>query len=338
MNWEIVATFDNPVAAEMAKNLLESHGLLAMLADEETVAIAWQLSSAVGGIKLLVPAASLGRAEYLLDHKAAPPVSDEEIAAAVAASPEIAAELAGAAEPFDDTATDREVDRILKATVFAMLFFPIQLYTLVRLWMLRYADPPVRSSDRWKIRLAYALSLPLWFAVTIPSVLLVGHFLDRPGGAGWRNERFGGLGDVALTIDFPGQFVYDLREEQTVLGPAKIRAFGTSVDANHFLATIKSLPKELTPADPQAASLLYVERQFANPGYEFESKEATSIGGYRGTEVVIRFIDGVTRQPRVVRESVVLVDHHIVILSTDVPAEKRDGKDCERFFRSAKIQ
>ena len=47
MNWETVATFDNAVAAEMAKNLLEGHGIQVMVVDEETVAVIWSLSNAV---------------------------------------------------------------------------------------------------------------------------------------------------------------------------------------------------------------------------------------------------------------------------------------------------
>jgi hypothetical protein len=92
MTWETVATFDNAVAAEMAKNLLEGHGLQVMLTDEETVAAAWQLSGAIGGIKLSVPSTSVGRAEYLLDQKA-PPTVDEELAEAIAARPEVAAQI-----------------------------------------------------------------------------------------------------------------------------------------------------------------------------------------------------------------------------------------------------
>ena len=114
MNWETVASFDNAIAAELAKNLLEGHGIRVMVADGETVATDWSLSNAVGGIKLLVLGKDLGRAEFLLEQKTPPPLTDADIADAVAESNESAERLAGPgpAEPFDDTPTDREVDRI----------------------------------------------------------------------------------------------------------------------------------------------------------------------------------------------------------------------------------
>src|SRR4051812_28654865 len=150
MTWETVAAFDNVVAAELAKNLLEDHGLQAMLTDEETVAAAWQLSGAIGGIKLLVPSTSLGRAEYLLDQKALATV-DDELAEAIAAQPEVAAQISSSPEPFDDSPTDRRVDLAFKVSVLGLLFLatqfiapiltmaciPIQLYGLYPLWTVR---------------------------------------------------------------------------------------------------------------------------------------------------------------------------------------------------------
>jgi hypothetical protein len=338
MTWETVATFDNAVAAEMAKNLLEGHGIPVMISDEETVATIWSLSNAVGGIKLRVPAEALGRAEFLLEQKTPPPLTDADIADALAERPETAARLAGPGppEPFDDTPTDREVDRLLKATAIALLFFPLQLYTLARLWMLRYADPPVRASDRWKVRLAYAISLPLWFAVLVPAILLVGYFYDKPTGPYWRNERFG-VGDIALTIDFPDHYGYDLRAEQTVLGPANVRSFGTSLENRHLTVTIMTLDKEWTPNDPPFALQQFVQQQFLRAGAKADSTQATTLGGYPGLEVVARYPDATTRRPLFLREKVILVDRHIVILSAEVPALDSDNPDAARFFKSARI-
>src|SRR5262245_13880553 len=111
MNWETVAAFDNAAQAEMAKNLLEGNGIPVIVADEELCATVWSWSNAVGGIKLRVPVEYLGRAARLLEEQQPPPLTDADIADAVAARPEVAAALAGpgAPEPFDDTTTDREV-------------------------------------------------------------------------------------------------------------------------------------------------------------------------------------------------------------------------------------
>src|SRR5258708_9819308 len=49
-----IATFTNPVEATLAKNRLESAGIKAFLEGQETVAMAWHLTNAFGGIKLQV--------------------------------------------------------------------------------------------------------------------------------------------------------------------------------------------------------------------------------------------------------------------------------------------
>ena len=49
-----VATFGDPVEANLAKNRLESSGVQAFLADEETVNMDWLLGNAIGRIKLQV--------------------------------------------------------------------------------------------------------------------------------------------------------------------------------------------------------------------------------------------------------------------------------------------
>ncbi len=49
-----VATFGDPVEANLAKNYLEASGVQAFLADEETVNMDWALGNAIGRIKLQV--------------------------------------------------------------------------------------------------------------------------------------------------------------------------------------------------------------------------------------------------------------------------------------------
>jgi hypothetical protein len=339
MNWTVAATFDNAVTAEMAKNLLESQGVPVMLSDEETVATAWNLSNAVGGIKLHVPVEALGRAEYLLEHKAAPPRTDEEIADAIAATPEAALAAAGPGpiEPFDDTATDIEVDKVLKATVFALLFFPAQLYTLYRLWMLRYADPPVREKDRWKVRLAYALSLPLWFAVIVPAALILGYFDPGPQGQ-WRNQRFTGIGDAALTIDLPGEYGYGQHDVQTALGPAKNRAFGVNVGNQNYYVQLMNLASKTAPADPAKALKEYVEAKYPGPGFRIASLEPGKLSGHSKVDTVVEYTDGVTERPRIWRETVAIVGPHVVSLAADLPEGERQSRIADRFFRSARIE
>jgi hypothetical protein len=336
MNWEIVATFDNAIAAEMAKNMLESQGVTMFISAGESSTSSLPFGEArrrgLSQFDLFVPAISSDRARFLLDQESLSPPTDESIAEAVAASPEIAAQLAADPEPFDETPTDLEVDRILKATVFAMLFPPLQIYTLARLWRLRRASPPVRSSDRWKIGLAYALSLPLWFVVVVPAVLLVGYFVENSAESGWRSERFAGFGDAALTIDLPGQYRYNLMDEKTVLGPAKLRLFDTSEAGPTLSVSIFELSQGRAPDDAHAALKQFVDNE-ARADYKVRSIAPNAFDGYPSFEV-----ESSSPRERVRRQRYVLIDHHILVLSADARQADRENAAVQRFFSTARLQ
>lgn len=339
MTWETIATFDTAAVAVLAKNMLESHGIRAELSNEETVAMAWSLSNAVGGIALKVLEHNADEAKALLE-RAAQSRLDGESSDAIAENPATAARIAATefADPVEDvTPTDIEVDRVLKATVFGMILLPLQLYTLCRLIQLRWADPPVRASDRWKIRLAYFLTLPLWFAVLIPGILLLG-VLDGAERANWRNERFGGFGDAALTIDFPGQYGYRLSDEQTRFGPTKVREFGVTLGEGHYWVTIKTFPKELTPADPIQAARDFVEDQFDPARFQIESIKRAFVDNSHGLETVVTFVDGVTRKPRVYKQQSVMFGNHLLLIAANLPADHRDSATSRRFFQSIRIR
>ena len=49
-----VASFDNPMYAQMFKNKLESEGIRCCIADAELVTMNWALSNAVGGVKVQI--------------------------------------------------------------------------------------------------------------------------------------------------------------------------------------------------------------------------------------------------------------------------------------------
>ncbi len=61
-----VATFQDSVAADLARNFLEHEGVACVLIDDTTVATDWMLSAAIGGVKLQVAALNAERAEMLL--------------------------------------------------------------------------------------------------------------------------------------------------------------------------------------------------------------------------------------------------------------------------------
>ncbi len=154
-----VAAFQDPVAANLAKNFLESEGIPATIVDEWTVSTLWSVANAIGGIKLQVAAFHLERAEMLLsqaqdDHA---DVDGESPATQTAiATEEIAEELR--AEREDKEPVNQLVDRLFRVLVLGMLFWPLQLYTLWLLLQLMSEPGQVSANRRWKIWVGMLLS------------------------------------------------------------------------------------------------------------------------------------------------------------------------------------
>lgn len=61
-----IATYLYPWEAEIARGLLESEGIQAMVADDNIVRMDWSHSLAVGGVRLMVPLASVEAARAVL--------------------------------------------------------------------------------------------------------------------------------------------------------------------------------------------------------------------------------------------------------------------------------
>lgn len=167
-----VATFTDPVVATMTKNYLENEGIPAILTDETTVATAWMLSNAMGGIKLQVSSYHLERAELLLEHMAgkAQPEDEEPVPECAFATSETARSLRARqqeidedrqAEQIEEAPCNQAVDRLYRATIFGLIFFPLQLYAL---WLLpgalgNFAE--ISADRRWKLGLSILLNIPI---------------------------------------------------------------------------------------------------------------------------------------------------------------------------------
>ncbi len=66
MSLVTLRSYRDPIAAELAKNRLESEGIRAAIFDDHLVAIQWLYSRAVGGVKVKVDEADLARASEVL--------------------------------------------------------------------------------------------------------------------------------------------------------------------------------------------------------------------------------------------------------------------------------
>jgi hypothetical protein len=155
-----VATFHDPLQASMVKNYLDEEGIPSVLMDESTVATDWMLSTAIGGIKLQVAPIHVERAEMLLVKVEAEKEAEEPLPPETAiASQEIAEELQ--AEREDRAPINRLVDRMFRATVFGLIFWPLQAYAFCLLVQLTGEQGRVSDDRRWKVWASVLLSLPI---------------------------------------------------------------------------------------------------------------------------------------------------------------------------------
>jgi hypothetical protein len=161
-----IATYHDPVAAALAKNFLASEEIPAVLFDESTVAVAWQLAGAIGGIKLQVAAIHVERAELLLAQIQAEKLADEDAEALPTtgfASPETVEELQAEAE--DKEPINLLVDRMYRSAVFGLIFWPLQAYVLWQLVEVATMPGKVSTNRRWKVWVSVVLNLPILFVL-----------------------------------------------------------------------------------------------------------------------------------------------------------------------------
>ena len=149
-----VTTFQMPTDASLAKSVLEANGLMAFLADELTVGVAWHLSNALGGIKLQVAEPDVEQAIALLQGRDIASINVEEGFTDVSEIEEYESE-----EPL--SANDKVVNRALRAALFGLIFLPLHLYSLWLLGGLLFSSQRLSYNGRWKAFLAAALDLPM---------------------------------------------------------------------------------------------------------------------------------------------------------------------------------
>jgi Putative prokaryotic signal transducing protein len=168
-----VATFQDSVAAALAKNFLEHEGIPCVLIDDTTVATDWMLSAAIGGVKLQVAALDLERAEMLLvqiqqirDEAEEDEDEDEGPTQSAIATREIAEELQ--AEQADRAPINQLADKVFRTAVFGLLFWPLQLYVLYLLACIYAEEGKVSPERRWKVWAAVLLNMPLMSVIVVP--------------------------------------------------------------------------------------------------------------------------------------------------------------------------
>jgi hypothetical protein len=186
-----IATFGNAVEANLAKNRLETAGIRAFLADADTVDMAWQLTGAVGGIKLQIPVGDEEVALSLLEkpleavsHRASgrPRRKTRKVIKLTAITRDgvrVATEPAPEADEEDDDAffsededdeeeeetseIDQVAERAWRGALIGILFLPIQLYVFGLLLHVIFSREKPSPALRWKVVAAAAINLPILF-------------------------------------------------------------------------------------------------------------------------------------------------------------------------------
>lgn len=175
-----VARFTDPVEATMAKNCLEEAGFEVFLADAETVSVAWQLSNALGGIKLQVPELEADQARTVLQEQLVGSAGDREelTREATATTPppgeggeEDQLEDDGSDEPeTEPTGREQDAERAFRGAVFGLIFIPLQFYASYLLLRVLFSTEILAGRPRKRACIAAAIN----GSFMVPFILLLG--------------------------------------------------------------------------------------------------------------------------------------------------------------------
>ncbi len=166
---ETVARFADPVEASMAKNCLEVAGIETSLADAETVSVAWQLSNALGGIKLQVAGPDAARARIVLREQRDDSTGDKrELTRDALTTTDAPGEGGEDPSPEDDgsddpepepTGREKNAERAFRGAVFGLLFFPLQFYASFLLLTVLFSSEALAGRSRGRAFVAAAINV-----------------------------------------------------------------------------------------------------------------------------------------------------------------------------------
>jgi hypothetical protein len=160
-----LATFGNPAEAAIARNHLAAEGIRAFLADEDTVAMAWHLGNAIGGIKLQVADDDAERAISILETNDPNPIADDEWRSAGSGEKLSDAETDETDDEDDplQSPVDEDVARAFRAAIFGFIILPLQLYSLWLLAKIKFSGIPLSATTRRRMVITLLLNLPVVF-------------------------------------------------------------------------------------------------------------------------------------------------------------------------------
>lgn len=157
-----VATFDTPLQAELAANVIRAADIPVTLADVETVGMHWGAATALGGVKVQVREEDAERAGAALDRSHAA----EAGAAATRADP--APDLHDYEEPLDDPpeftpspppTREATAERLVRAAWYGVLIPPVWFYTAYLWQSVAFGTGPLSAAGRRRLLLAVPVLL-----------------------------------------------------------------------------------------------------------------------------------------------------------------------------------
>lgn len=169
-----IGNYWSSVDAHLARNQLEAAGIRAVLSDEHTTTINWDLSNAIRGIKLQVLNSDADRADAILNslEEASPSeaneANDPEPAEAFEREDEgreeIPVDSAPVTEEEERTETpwnEREqlADRVYRGAIFGLLLWPLQFWVFVLLIRMFLSDEPLRPEMGRKAMVGACINL-----------------------------------------------------------------------------------------------------------------------------------------------------------------------------------
>ena len=160
------AEFLSPVEADIARLHLEESGIRAFVSGDAAAVMAWHLSGAMHGVKVLVAAKDLERAWTILDNEDSAPDLDD-------VPPSISTPT-GADETFfvetgeeDVEEIDPRVARAFRAAYLGFLFLPLHLYSLWLLSDILFSKSTITKTSKRYAWLALVLNVPIFIIVAL---------------------------------------------------------------------------------------------------------------------------------------------------------------------------
>jgi hypothetical protein len=335
-----VATFDDSIRAALARNHLEAEGISVVLNDELTVATDWSLSTAVGGIKLQVPALQVEHAEYLLAvlAEARADVSDVHFTTTAETAHELAEEREAQRE--EENPSNQLADRAFRAAVGGFLFFPLHFYVWLLLLSLLGETERVSPNRRWKVWGAVFLNLPVIFGLSLLVVFLTSLLPRSPDDhfahPHWHEQGFVPFGHE-VWLNFPNP--HGAHSGDVVLGDGEqvlSRNYETRVKSQQFGLDLVQYPPTFRGRTPEQLYReevqLYLNQCNDGQGQPLQAKNA-SLAGHAGQEYLLPARDG-----RLLRCRMFLVDLRLYSVYTIGTTEEVRNELAAEFFASFSLR